>query len=242
MITAVLNRENTIGSCIGSLSEQTYSNFEHIVQDGGSTDETTKIVEQSPIVDTSFVSEPDNGIYDAINRGIGRASGDIIGVLHSDDMLAHSRVLEKVLTLFEDPNVSGVYGDLDYIAKNDPQKILRKWRPGDFHLTKLQHGWMPPHPTLFLRKAVYANFGAYDVNMKISADYEAVIKYLILGRIKLKYIPEVLVKMRVGGASNGSLKKLYRKTTEDYAVIRRYKIGGLKTLSLKKISKLKQFI
>ena len=240
IITAVMNRENTIFDCIQSLRNQTFDNIEHVIQDGGSTDRTIEIIKQSSIVNTNFVTEPDIGIYDALNRGIVRCSGDIIGVLHSDDILAEIDTLEKVIDAFSDKTVDGVYGDLDYVAFSDTSKILRKWRAGNFSKNMLRRGWMPPHPTLFLRRDVFTAFGSYDARMQISGDYEAMMRYLILGNINLHYIPEVLVKMRVGGASNGSLRKLLLKTKEDYEVIRRYKLGGIKTLTQKKLSKLHQ--
>lgn len=241
VVTAVLNRENTIGMAIDSIWSQTWPDIEHIIQDGGSTDSTIDIIQEKITNNTFLVSEPDSGLYDAINRGISRASGSIIGLLHSDDFFANKNILEKIASAFDDPSVDGVYGDLHYVAARDEGRIVRFWRSGVFKRSALRHGWMPPHPTLFLRREVFDRLGLYDTSYKISADYDAILRFLIGGNVKLAYIPEVFVKMRLGGASNGSLRDIIHKIVEDYHAIRTNAAGGLYTIACKNFRKFGQF-
>jgi glycosyltransferase involved in cell wall biosynthesis len=240
VITVVFNRAGLIGYAIKSVYGQSYTEVEYIIQDGGSTDGTLAVIESSKSI-ASVVSEPDNGIYDAINRGIARASGNVIGLLHSDDFFAHEGVLELVAKALEDPNVDGVYGDLQYVAYGDPSRVIRNWRSGSYMPLKLRYGWMPPHPTLYLRREVFDNWGLYDTGYQIAADYDAMLRFLVKGQIKLAYIPEVLVKMRVGGESNRSLGRVLLKSREDLQAIRRHGVGGLVTLAFKNLRKLPQF-
>ena len=241
IITAVLNREDTIGSALDSLQEQTHSDFEHLIQDGGSTDGTLDEVRRCADERSSIVSEPDSGIYDAINKGIARATGDVIGLLHSDDVFGSNEVLEKVCQALSDSSVQGVYGDLEYVSTSDLSRVIRHWRSEAYDRGKLSKGWMPPHPTLFLRREVFDRWGAYDTNYEIAADYDAILRWLGRGGVSLAYIPEVLVKMRVGGESNRSLSRILRKSREDYRALRSNNVGGLGTLALKNLSKIGQF-
>lgn len=241
VVTAVFNRSGTIADAIASVQSQTHQNVEHVVQDGGSTDGTLEIVARMANESTRLVSAHDKGIYDAINRGIERATGDIIGLMHSDDQFAHDRVLEKVAARFDDPAIDGVFGDLDYVSASDPDRIVRHWRSGEFQHAKLKRGWMPPHPTLYLRREVFKRCGLYDTSFRIAADYDAMLRYLVHGKIAVAYIPEVLVKMRVGGESNRSLERILHKSREDYRAMRRNNVGGLGTLAAKNIRKLGQF-
>lgn len=242
VVTAVFNRANTINEAITSVREQSYGFVEHVIQDGASTDGTLELIRQLAASTTSFISEPDAGIYDAINRGIRRASGDVIGLMHSDDIFASDDVLTKVAAAFQDPKIDGVYGDLQYVAAHDTNRVIRHWRAGGYHSRLINRGWMPPHPTLYLRREVFERFGLYDPSFRISADYDAMLRYLVKGKINLFYIPEVLVKMRVGGESNGSLGRILRKSREDLRAMRNNGIGGLGTLAAKNLSKLGQFI
>jgi glycosyltransferase involved in cell wall biosynthesis len=242
VVTAVYNRHNTVAHAIESVRVQNYPHVEHIVQDGGSTDGTLAVIAQLADASMRMVSEPDGGIYDAINRGIARASGEVIGLMHSDDFFAHGCVLTKIAAAFADPRVDGVYGDLEYVATDDPSRIIRHWHSGEYRPPKLRRGWMPPHPTLYLRRAVYERWGLYDTDFRIAADYDAILRYLLKGGIHLAYVPEVLVKMRVGGESNRSLSRIILKSREDLRAIRRNGVGGLGTLALKNLSKIGQFI
>jgi glycosyltransferase involved in cell wall biosynthesis len=241
VITAVYNRVATVGHAMVSIQAQTYPNVEHVVQDGGSTDGTLDVLTQLAIPSTYVRSEPDKGIYDAINRGLARATGDVVGFMHSDDFYADDCVLECVAEAFADPDVDGVYGDLQYVAVEIPHGVVRHWRSGEYSRSKLGRGWMPPHPTLYLRRAVLDRWGLYDTNYQIAADYDAMLRYLVRGQIKLAYIPDVLVKMRVGGESNRSLSRVLLKSLEDLRAIRRNGVGGLGTLACKNLRKIPQF-
>lgn len=241
VVTAVYNRVDTVGSAIDSVQAQTYRDVEHVIQDGGSSDGTLDVVRGLANGSTKLVSERDHGIYDAINRGIGNATGDVIGLMHSDDLLAHAHVLEMVAQAFEDPLVSGVYGDLQYVAAHDLNKVVRHWRSGEFDPAKLRRGWMPPHPTVYLRRDIFEQYGLYDTSFTIAADYDAMLRYLSRDKVKLRYIPSVLVKMRLGGASNRSMGQILKKSREDYRAIRKNRVGGLSTLAAKNFSKIGQF-
>ena len=242
IVTAVFNRKDTIRAAIDSVQSQTYSNVEHIIQDGGSNDGTIAVVRELATNSTHLVSGNDDGIYDAINRGIARATGDVIGLMHSDDFFASDEVLAQVACEFADPSVQGVYGDLQYVAADDPERVVRHWRSDQFTHSKLKLGWMPPHPTLFLRRDVFNTFGVYDTSFSIAADYDAILRYLAIGNIKLAYIPKVLVRMRLGGESNRSLERILRKSREDLRAIRKNRVGGFGTLAAKNFRKLGQFI
>ena len=189
----------------------------------------------------TVISEPDKGIYDALNKGIARSTGDVIGLIHSDDFFADEKVLERVAAAFSDPDIDAVYGDLEYVAAADPTRVVRRWRAGNFTPRKLAWGWMPPHPTLFMRRRVFEAHGAYDASYHIAADYDAILRWFGQGGIRTAYIPEVLVKMRLGGKSNRSLRSIFRKSLEDYRALRSNKVGGIGALAAKNLSKLPQF-
>ncbi|MEJ2002925.1 MAG: glycosyltransferase family 2 protein [Maritimibacter sp.] len=242
VVTAVYRAENTITQAIKSVASQTYPNVEHVVVDGASPDGTLDAIRAHQTENMVVSSEPDNGIYDALNKGIMQASGEVIGIVHSDDFLAHPQVLERVAKAFCDPSVDAVYGDLDYVSKDNTSRIIRHWRAGAYERRKLSLGWMPPHPTLFLRRRVFEAHGLYDTSYRIAADYDAVLRYFGSGGIKAVYLPEVLVKMRVGGESNKSLRKIWQKTQEDYRALRQNGVGGLGALTVKNLSKAPQFL
>jgi glycosyltransferase len=242
IITAAMNRADTIEHAIKSVQNQSYHNLEHVIQDGRSHDGTVDIIQRLSDSRTQLASEPDAGIYDAINRGIARSTGDVVGLLHSDDFFAHHNVVSRIAAAFEDPNVDAVYGDLDYVSASDPARIIRRWRAGVASPVKLRRGWMPPHPTLYLRASVLREHGAYDTSFEIAADYDAILRYFSTGKIRAAYLPEVLVKMRLGGASNASLGHILKKSKEDLRALRRNGVGGYGTLVLKNISKVGQFI
>jgi glycosyltransferase involved in cell wall biosynthesis len=242
IITVVWNRAGTLGDALASLSAQTHTTYEHILQDGGSTDGTLAVLEASPDPRRKVVSERDAGIYDALNRGLARASGDVIGLLHSDDMLAHPDVLARVAQRFAETGADAVYGDLDYVSAQNTDRVIRHWRSGEYHPARLREGWMPPHPTLFLKRHVIERHGGYDTSFRIAADYDTVLRYFGKGEISAAYVPEVLVKMRVGGESNRSLGRILRKSREDHRALKKNGIGGFGTLARKNLSKLHQFI
>lgn len=242
IITAVRNREATLGQALDSLEGQSLRNYEHIVQDGGSTDGTLALLEARPDPRRWLVSARDKGIYDALNKALTRATGDVIGLLHSDDFLAHPEVLARVAAQFKETGADAVYGDLDYVSASDPSRIIRHWKSGEYHPGKLKRGWMPPHPALFLRREVITKWGGYDTSYRIAADYDSVLRYFGKGNISAVWLPEVLVKMRVGGESNRSLEHIWRKSREDYRALRTNGVGGIGALAWKNFGKLGQFV
>lgn len=242
VITAVYNRVATIGEALDSVRAQTWPDVEHVVIDGASTDGTFELLQSRQHELAVLVSEPDKGIYDALNKGIARCTGDVIGLMHSDDLYADEQVLSDIAEAFRDPSVDAVYGDLDYVSQSDTRRVIRRWRSGEYSPRLLKRGWMPPHPTLYLRRQVIERWGAFDASFRIAADYDAVLRYFGKGGIRPAYIRRVLVKMRLGGESNRSLAKVLRKSWEDYTALGRNEIGGAGTLVLKSVSKLTQFL
>mgnify|MGYP001573372502 CR=1 FL=1 len=242
VVTAVYNRRDTVNDAIMSVRGQTYPELEHVVQDGGSKDGTLDILAGVASSSMYVESTRDGGIYDGINRGIRRATGDVIGLMHSDDIFASESVLARVAETMADAQVDGVYGDLVYVSATDPARVIRYWKSGPYHPDRLRQGWMPPHPTLYLRREIFDRWGVYDTDFRIAADYEAMLRWLVKGQIRLAYIPEVMVRMRVGGESNRSLGRILRKSLEDYCAMRRHGVGGLGTLFSKNFSKISQFI
>ncbi|WP_136067212.1 glycosyltransferase family 2 protein [Modicisalibacter radicis] len=241
IITASFNSEKTIGDAIASLKCQSWPEIEHVVIDGASRDATVAIARQTLAASDILVSEPDRGIFDALNKGLSKASGDVVGFLNSDDLLADSQVLSKVAACFADPEIGAVYGDLQYVSAGDPEKVIRHWRSGAFERNKLRRGWMPPHPTFFMRRELYRLLGGFDETYRIAGDYEALLRYLKHEALQIRYLPEVLVKMRLGGASNGSLKAVVNKSREDYRAMRKNGINPFLALPCKNLSKIPQF-
>ncbi len=241
IITSVYNRKNEIQDSIKSFASQTYKNNEYIVVDANSTDGTKEILLKNKKLFSKFISENDSGVYDGLNKGFKLAKGDVVGLLHSDDLYANHNVLKKVSQIFSDSDVDIVYGDLVYVAKDNPKKVIRKWTAGRFNLDKLKSGWMPPHPTFFIRRRLLSKIGFLDTRYKIAADYDFMLRALTQENVNVVYLPEVLIKMRVGGMSNRSLKNILLKSYEDYQIIRRHKIGGIGTLLCKNLSKISQF-
>ncbi|MEL7180384.1 MAG: glycosyltransferase family 2 protein [Pseudomonadota bacterium] len=242
VVTAVKDGRETLPAMLQSLTAQTYDNVEHVVQDGGSTDGTLAYLSGQGHPHMALQSSPDNGIYDAINQGIWRASGDVVGLLHADDTLADPDVLAWVALALEDPAIDGVYGDLQYVSRDDPTRVMRHWQAGPYSAAHLRRGWMPPHPTLYLRREVFARSGFYDTSYRIAGDYEAMLRFLTAGQVRLGYIPKVMVHMKMGGVSNRSFTHIIRKSREDYRAIRRHGVGGVGTLVAKNLSKLPQLV
>jgi glycosyltransferase len=242
VITAVFNREDTVQDALASVARQSYALIEHVIVDGASTDGTRAILEQHRENIAVLVSEPDEGIYDALNKGIARSTGDVVGFLHADDLFADERVIERIADAFRDPAIDAVYGDLVYVRRSDPSSVVRRWRAGVFSQAQLGWGWMPPHPTFYVRRAIYERLGSFDTRHRIAADYDCMLRFLGGGGIRPAYIPEVLVKMRVGGASNRSLGAILRKSREDYRALRENRVGGAGALIWKNLSKIRQFL
>jgi glycosyltransferase involved in cell wall biosynthesis len=228
-----------------SVARQTYPHIEHIVVDGASTDRTVEIARALLIPNGTLISEPDDGIYDALNKGVSLAGGDVIGFLHADDFFADDDAIAKVARVFNESRVDAVYGDLDYVAAADSRRIVRRWRGGEFSPRRLRWGWMPPHPTLYARRAVYEAIGGFDTRYRIAADYLSILQMFTMSGFRSFYLPEVLIKMRTGGASNRSLRNILIKMREDLRALRATSagaLGGLGTLAGKNLSKISQFL
>jgi len=239
IITPSFNSSGTIASCLNSIQHQSYKTVEHILIDGSSKDDTLLVASSFSHI-SRIVSEPDHGIYDAMNKGIRLATGDIIGILNSDDQYTSNQVLQLVHDKFKDSNIDAVYGDLNYI--NGAGKIIRKWRSGEYNRDFFLQGWMPPHPTFFIRKEYYEKYGLYNTDFSISADYELMLRMLYRYKLHCAYIPEVLVSMRTGGHSNSSWRKRWIANREDRKAweINDLRPGGM-TLVKKPLIKLAQY-
>ena len=242
VVTATYNCVSTIRDCLRSVAEQRHPYIEHVVVDGVSTDGTIEILHQQVSQIDRIISEPDKGIYDALNKGVAHASGEVVGFLHADDVFADAGVLEDIAAAFQNPDVDAVYGDLTYVQKANTDQVVRYWRSSPFQRSTLARGWMPPHPTLYLRRRLYEEFGGFDLSYRIAADYDFMLR--VLGKVEgeVVYLPRVLVKMRVGGASNRSIRSIMRKSAEDLRALRSNKVGGLGSLLLKNGSKIVQFV
>lgn len=242
IITVVYNGEKTIRDTILSVLEQDFCNKEYIVIDGASSDGTMQIVAEYADRIQVVRSEPDTGIYDAMNKGIALATGDIVGILNADDVYANQEVLSLVARQFEIPHTDSCHGDLVYVDAPTGQKVTRKWVSGAFRPNAFLWGWMPPHPTLFLKRNIYEKYGTFRLDMGSAADYELMLRMLHKHRIRTAYIPEVLVKMRAGGVSNLTVWNRWKANRKDRQA---WKVNHLKpypfTLLLKPLRKLHQF-
>ena len=240
LITVCLNSESTITDTLKSVMDQGYTDYEHIVFDGGSTDKTVPIL-KSFKDNIRLIQGQDSGIFDAMNQAMYCATGQIVGIINSDDFYANHQVLSKVVSVFKKMDTDSVYGDLHYVNRNKPDKIYRDWKAGEFRHSKFRFGWTVPHPTFFVRKEIYDHYGMFNSSFKISGDYELILRFLYKHKISTSYIPEVLVKMRTGGNSDGGLRKRFKSLKEDYLS---WKKNGLKpsllTIGLKPIRKIPQ--
>ncbi len=241
LITITYNSAKTLRHTLDSIRSQTYREVEYIIVDGGSTDGTLDVIEANNDLVTKWVSEPDGGIYDAINKGIALATGEYVGLLHADDMLADNGVLRAIHHAIDQHHPDALYGDLDYISAGDSGRIIRRWISSPFHPIMLKRGWMPPHPTLYVKREWFNRIGSYNSQMKIAADYDFILRLFSKPNLETIYLPQCLVKMRVGGASNRSIKNIIIKMKEDYQAIKNNRIGGLTTLLVKNASKVGQF-
>ena len=243
IITATYNSSKSLKSCIDSVVMQDYGSIEYIIIDGKSSDSTTDIVNnyQASYSYIKMVSENDSGIYDALNKGLALATGDVIGFLHSDDLFPSNTIISELASKINNDNLDGIYGDLQYVTKENTNKIIRFWRSCEFRPKLLKMGWMPPHPTLFLKKQVYEKHGKFNISFKIAADYDFMLRILKDETLKFGYLSRVITKMRLGGASNRNFKNIIKKTKEDYRAVCSNNVGGWFSILLKNISKFKQF-
>lgn len=244
VITAIYNAAATLEACIDSVLSQDYPHVEYILVDGASSDDSLNIIKakaaQNPRL--KWVSEPDTGIYDALNKGIAMATGEVLGFLHADDQFTHNQCLSAIAAAFAQKEVDGVYGDLRYVSAQEPDKLVRNWKSEVFKRDLLNRGWMPAHPTLYLRTELYKQFGGFDTSYRIAADYEFVLRIFKQPNLRFYYLPQTLVHMRTGGASNRSFKNLVQKSKEDYRAIKQHGLDlPRKILFWKNVSKVPQF-
>lgn len=241
IITVSFNSAATIRDTLESVRRQSYPNVEHIVVDGASSDGTLEIVREFSHV-RKWVSEPDRGLYDAMNKGIQMASGEIVGMLNSDDFYVHDEVLARVVAALTQHRAAALYADLRYVHREHIHRTVRYWKSGEFSPSRFRTGWMPPHPTFFVRRSLYQSLGGYNPEFQCSADYELMLRYLYKHRIAVCYLPEVLVHMRTGGLSSRSIRQRWRANREDY---RAWLVNDLRppfyTTLLKPLRKLPQF-
>lgn len=242
VVTVVYNNVNTVCDAVESVLGQDYHNVEYIIIDGGSTDGTLDVLSQYRADIDRLISEPDDGIYDAMNKGIRSACGDVVGILNSDDFYADAQVLSKVAQTFKREATDCVYGDLIYIHPDNEEKILRYWKAGTFSPLRFHFGWMPPHPTVFMKRRLYEQYGLFRPELTNSADYELLLRMLYRYKASAAYIPQVLVHMRAGGHSNASFAHRLRAHFQDYRawILNGYVPNPL-ALSMKPLSKLPQY-
>lgn len=242
LITPVRNSASTIGDCLRSVAGQSLA-CQHILVDGASTDGTLAVIDHYRGTDTMVISEPDRGMYDAINKGLSQAGGDIVGVLNADDYYPSDDVLQQVNDVFADPAVDVTYGDLLYVDRDDTSRVVRRWKSGPYQPDRFYAGWMPPHPTFFIRRALYQRHGGYRLDLGSAADYELMLRMLLKHHANAAYIPRVLVHMRNAGISNASLGNRLRANRFDRHA---WRVNGLKprpwTLLAKPLGKLGQWL
>jgi glycosyltransferase involved in cell wall biosynthesis len=226
LLTVSYNSATTIKDTIESIRSQEYKDIEYIVVDGNSKDETVGIIKSYDSFIAKWVSEPDRGIYDAMNKAIQLATGDVVGILNSDDFYFNSQVISQVVQAFEDQSIDVVFGDLIFVDPANLSKIVRKYSSAGWHPAKFARGFMPAHPTVFIRRKYYEQFGLFKIDYKIAADYELLIRFLYVNKLKYKYLPLTMVKMRRGGVSSRSWKSNIILNNE---IIRACSENGIRT-------------
>ena len=224
LITVSFNSHDTIEDTIISVKSQIYPNIEYIIIDGGSTDETLNIIKKYPEVVSQYLSESDNGIYDAMNKGISLAKGDVIGFINADDMLAGPTVIEHIVETFSNNKIDACYADLEYVDQFDLSKVIRYWKSSSFKPGFFSKGWSPPHPTFYVKKSVYEQFGLFSLDYKMGNDIELMLRFLEKNQINSIYVPETWVKMRLGGVSNKSISNVILQNRE---IIKAAKDNGI---------------
>lgn len=242
IIVATYNSASTLKDTLDSILNQSYKNVEILIQDGGSNDNTISLAKAYKDSRIFIKQEKDSGLYDAMNKGIARATGNIVGILNSDDFYANRHVLRTIVKSFEDEKIMAVYGDLIYVDENNTSNIVRYWNAGVYKNKKWNCGWMPPHPTFYIRREVYEKHGLFNIGLRSSGDYEFMLRVLYKYQILVKYIPEVLVHMRTGGQSNANFKNRWLANKEDKKA---WELNSLKhpwyTTYLKPLRKIPQY-
>lgn len=242
IVSVILNCEEYLRDCICSVIRQDYPDIEYIIIDGGSVDGTLGIIEEFRTGIQWFISEKDRGFYDGLNKGIRLATGEIIGLLSGDDVLADPGVISGIVNHFRTKSCDGIYGNLIYTYRKKTARLFRRWKPGEFNLQKLYMGWMPPHPTLYLRRDVYQRFGLYSNCFGSSGDYEFILRLFSGSEVNMIYIDQLIVKMRRGGISNNGLRSILNAFMNDYrALVKNQFNWPLFIVVCKKLRKIHQF-
>jgi glycosyltransferase len=242
IITVCYNRKYTIAKSIASVLEQDYPNIEYIIIDGNSTDGTKEIIESYSNKIATYISEPDKGMYDAINKGLHIATGDIVGLMHSDDEFFDFTVVSKIVAAFKNsPHTDGLYGNGIYISNDDTERIVRNRIGGTYDFKKIQSGWLPLHPTVYLKKSLIERYGYYNLDFKIASDTEFLLRYLFQHKIRMTYLNEYVVKMRMGGLST-TYKRAFEVLYEDYRIYKYHHISAVRAVFLKKLQALAQYM
>jgi glycosyltransferase len=242
IVTVSHNSAATILDTLRSVRQQSHASIEHIIVDGGSTDGTLAVVQREGSHVARVLSEPDRGIYDAMNKGLRLATGDFVGFLNSDDVLADPDAAARLADTVQRTGADAVFGSLVYVRPDDLGAVVRYWQCGEFSRQNLRLGWMPPHPTFYVRRSCLAEIGEFDTTLRIAADYDFMLRTLGRPGIAAARVRGLMVRMRTGGISNRSLKMLWRKSSEDLQALRRSGIGGWPTLLCKNLRKLPQFV
>ena len=225
VITVCYNCAETLQDTLQSVANQTWPNIEHIFIDGASSDCSLSIAKQYKDTISVFVSEPDKGIYDAMNKGISLATGQIIGILNSDDFYVHDHVLENVANCFlSDGSLEACYSDLTYVRAKEPGKIVRYWVSNQYRSGLFNRGWVPPHPTFYVKSSVYDQYGVFDLSFKIASDYELMLRLLCVNKIKSRYINDVWIRMRMGGESNRNIVNVWNQNAEVLRALSKHNI------------------
>lgn len=243
IVTITYNSQATVEDTIKSVIGQDFKDIEYVIVDGKSKDQTLQIANKYSHRIAKIISEKDKGLYDALNKGIKNSTGDIVGLLHSDDLYANTNVISKVVQKFvQDPSIEGVYADLVFVSRNDLSRVMRSWKPGVYEEDSFLKGWMPPHPTFFVKREVYEKYGYFNIDLKLSADYELMLRFIHKHKIKLAYLSETIVKMRMGGVSNTSFFVKLKANLEDKKA---WKMNGVKpglfTTFMKPLNKVGQY-
>ena len=234
IITACYNRAATIGEALQSVAAQTHDDIEHIVVDGGSTDGTLEVLERHRAALAKFIPGPDQGLYDALNKGVAAATGDIVGFLHADDLYARDDVIAAVVERMQSQSLDALYGDVAFVRAHDVGAVVRVYSSRRFHPARIAWGWMPAHPALFLRRAVYRQHGGFKTDYRIAADFEFVARIFSTGTLRYAYLPQVLIKMRLGGVSTRGWRSTLTLNRE---VMRACRENGIATNYFKILSK-----
>ncbi|MGB5943450.1 MAG: glycosyltransferase family 2 protein [Leeuwenhoekiella sp.] len=241
IITIVYNNDNHIASCIESVLEQEYEEIEHIIIDGGSTDDTLKVIKKYKDNLAYFISERDEGLYNALNKGIRQATGDVVGILHSDDNFFNERSVTKIVNAFKEKEADLVYAKGIFVDKGDINKVIRTYPSNPYKSSLIKYGWIPLHTTIFVKREIFDKYGLYREDFKIAGDYEISLRWFTNDTIKKHYLDKWLVKMRIGGKSTTpKFQKL--KSAEDLQIIKEYDLPGNFTLGFKILRKIPHYI